>query len=303
MIPILLSLLVQVDGDWWNREWAYRRPLEIRNNLGSTLPAGHPVGVELDPAFLQLLPKARPDLSDVVVVYNGRRVNSARMGSRKSGKFVAWFPTAAPLEKGKKDTGYALYYGNPNAPPPASSGATDFGIFESFQHAKTPPKFLEAKEPLAMTIEQGFLRVRDGSPLRPGATPAQVNLRVPPLKKGFILSMEILVDGIRNVMEIAAEVDLGAPGSEDPTIVPRVRKLIGQLGDPDWEQREKATRELIKIGVAALTEIDKAIRDEKPDIDEQEFGRERRTRTAGRAEAWQHDSVTELKELIGKSIS
>jgi len=51
-----------------------------------------------------------------------------------------------------------------------------------------------------------------------------------------------------------------------------------------------------------MKEIEKAIRDEKPDIDDQEFGRERRGRTAARAEAWQQDSVTEIKELLTKSI-
>ena len=51
-----------------------------------------------------------------------------------------------------------------------------------------------------------------------------------------------------------------------------------------------------------MKEIEKAIRAEKPDIDDQEFGRERRGRTAARAEAWQQDSVTEIKELLAKSI-
>ena len=51
-----------------------------------------------------------------------------------------------------------------------------------------------------------------------------------------------------------------------------------------------------------MKEIEEAIRAEKPEIDDQEFGRERRGRTAARAEAWQQDSVTEIKELLGKSI-
>ncbi len=63
-----------------------------------------------------------------------------------------------------------------------------------------------------------------------------------------------------------------------------------------WIERpESAEREIEEIG--------NSIRAEKPDIDEQEFGRERRTRTAARAPAWQQDTVTELKELLSKSIS
>jgi hypothetical protein len=51
-----------------------------------------------------------------------------------------------------------------------------------------------------------------------------------------------------------------------------------------------------------MKEIEKTIWAEKPDIDDQEFGRERRARTAARAEAWQQDSVTEITELLAKSI-
>ncbi len=51
-----------------------------------------------------------------------------------------------------------------------------------------------------------------------------------------------------------------------------------------------------------MAEIEEAIRAEKPDIDDQEFGRERRGRTAARAEAWQQDSVTEIRELLANSI-
>ncbi len=51
-----------------------------------------------------------------------------------------------------------------------------------------------------------------------------------------------------------------------------------------------------------IEEIGEAIRAENPDIDEQEFGRERRTRTAARAADWQQDSVTELRDLLTARI-
>ena len=63
-----------------------------------------------------------------------------------------------------------------------------------------------------------------------------------------------------------------------------------------WIERpESAERE--------MEEISNAIRAENPEITEQEFGLERRTRTASRAQAWQQDSVTEIKELLDRSIS
>ena len=50
-----------------------------------------------------------------------------------------------------------------------------------------------------------------------------------------------------------------------------------------------------------MEEIEKAIRTENPDITDQDFGRERRERTAARAGDWMHDTVTELKELLANA--
>ena len=50
-------------------------------------------------------------------------------------------------------------------------------------------------------------------------------------------------------------------------------------------------------------EIEKAIRDENPDISDQEFGRERRTRSGARAEAWQQATVEEIISKLQAGIS
>lgn len=50
-------------------------------------------------------------------------------------------------------------------------------------------------------------------------------------------------------------------------------------------------------------EIEAAIRAENPDISDQDFGRERRTRTSARAEAWQQATVEEIIDRLQKSIS
>ena len=51
-----------------------------------------------------------------------------------------------------------------------------------------------------------------------------------------------------------------------------------------------------------MLEIEAAIRAENPDINDQDFGRERRTRTAARAEAWQQASVEEIIERLKGSV-
>ena len=48
--------------------------------------------------------------------------------------------------------------------------------------------------------------------------------------------------------------------------------------------------------------IEEAIRKDNPEINDQDFGRERRSRTAARAEAWQQATVEELLGLLTRSV-
>ena len=58
-----------------------------------------------------------------------------------------------------------------------------------------------------------------------------------------------------------------------------------------------------EIAVIEQREIEKAIRDENPGIDDREFGQQRRSRTAAKADDWIAATVVELKELLEKSIT
>jgi thiol-disulfide isomerase/thioredoxin len=58
-----------------------------------------------------------------------------------------------------------------------------------------------------------------------------------------------------------------------------------------------------EIADREMKAIEEAIRKDNPDINDQEFGRERRTRTAARAADWQRASVTEIIDLLNKSLS
>ena len=71
-------------------------------------------------------------------------------------------------------------------------------------------------------------------------------------------------------------------------------------GDHDYichwiERPAVAEREMHQI------EVD--IRAENPDIDDQAFGRERRQRTAAKADEWIAATVVEIRELLEKSVS
>jgi thiol-disulfide isomerase/thioredoxin len=56
------------------------------------------------------------------------------------------------------------------------------------------------------------------------------------------------------------------------------------------------------VAESEIREIEEAIRAETPDITDQDFGRERRARTAAKAGDWQRASVTEIIELLKRSL-
>ena len=58
-----------------------------------------------------------------------------------------------------------------------------------------------------------------------------------------------------------------------------------------------------EVAAKEIQGIETAIRSENPEINDQDFGRERRSRTADRAEAWQQATVEELVSLISKNMS
>ena len=57
------------------------------------------------------------------------------------------------------------------------------------------------------------------------------------------------------------------------------------------------------IAEREMHQIEVDIRAENPDIDDQAFGRERRTRTAAKADEWIAATVAEIRELLEKSLA
>ena len=58
-----------------------------------------------------------------------------------------------------------------------------------------------------------------------------------------------------------------------------------------------------EVAEREIHEIEAAIRAENPEVTDQEFGRERRARTAAKAQDWQRASVTEIIALLNKSLA
>ena len=57
------------------------------------------------------------------------------------------------------------------------------------------------------------------------------------------------------------------------------------------------------IAEREMHQIEEDIRAENPDIDDQAFGRERRARTAAKADEWIKATVVEIRDLLEKSVA
>jgi hypothetical protein len=256
MKGLLLALLLVPQDAWWDPGWAFRRRIEIRNNLDDApLRAGHPVSIEFDADYLGIRGKSRGDLADLAVVHVGNRLPHLLLPGRSEARRVLWFRTAEDLRAGAKDARYALYYGNPAADAkPADPGAV-FEFHETFDSPEALRR-LEVDRDVKAAVRDGALRIEGGLQGRSPEVPARLSLRLPPPEGGFELSVEITIQAPPGaVLGVDAAVDLKEPRSDDPALAKRIDALIELLGDADWDAREKATGELVKIGRAAVAKL------------------------------------------------
>jgi len=257
MIAILgfLSLLqAQAPDGWWDREWTCRRRLAVRNNLEETLKAGFQVQIEFDADYLGLRQKARPDLSDLALVHAGRPIPFSLLPSATRGRHVLWFGAAADIRPSGADDRYALYYGNPKAPP--APGGPVFDFFEDFSRPDALREKFAVDADATAAVQDGALVIRDVAASRTANAPARLVLKGPPPGEGFSLSLDLEVDSTNaSALGFSVDVDLKEPGGEAPEAARRIDELIDKLGDADWEAREKATQELIRIGKPAVAKL------------------------------------------------
>lgn len=258
VIPALLAALqVQPPDGWWDRAWAHRRRLSVRNNLREPLGTGYPVRVEIDPDFLGLPGKARPDLSDLAVVHAGKAIPSVLLPSREKGRWALWFRAAADIAPSAADPGYAVYYGNPSAPAPSPGAVFDF--FEDFSRPDSIREKFRIDPGLEAFHEDGALAVRDAADRPPGPSPARLVLKGALPGEGFALSFDLEVrDPASSALAFSADVELREPGEATAGDARRIEELVAKLGDDSWEVRERATEELIRAGKPAVPKLREA---------------------------------------------
>lgn len=259
---MLLALVLQ---DWWNNDWAYRRAVVLMNTRTRAVEAGTRINVPVELGYIKIADKCRADLADLRVVYKGSEIpfEFVRYESERGAAVMLWFKTQAELRRGfdERDSGYALYFGNPGAAAPAY----DDGALYHFSVAVTSKDAVAAKlkidpEADAVAEEQGLRIVR----LDPKATesaPARVVLRCPPPGRNQRVRVTLQWDAPGDAVGF---VGLQSGAADAPDVDEETRRRIAgfirDLGSDDWEVRERATAGLIGTGRAALPPLRESAR-------------------------------------------
>jgi hypothetical protein len=246
------------DDAWWSQDWKFRRPLTIRNPGEKPLAKGYTLQVEIDPDYLQIREKSRPELEDWTLVRGAERVP---LLLQPSGRVLRMcFRTAAEIPAGADDR-YYLYYGSPGAAAAKAAPDDVFDFWEDFSRPEALAERFRIDKDLTATVADGALVIRDVANDRTASSPARlVFAKFPPLD-GFELSFDLEMDSNDLAgASFAVAVDLKEAGANEAAIAKKVDELIEKLGDDNWENREKATKDLIALGRPAAARVLEASR-------------------------------------------
>lgn len=252
---------------WFDPAWKHRRRISVRNNLDGELKAGYPLQVEFDPAYLGLLEKSRRDFADLALVHAGRRVPFALLPGRSPDRRLLAFRTAADLAARASDARYALYFGNPEAASGAAGPEAVFDFYEDFTRPDDLARRFEIDREISCAVHEGALVIRDVAAGRTQDAPARLVLKGAPAAAGFSLSFDLEIDSSNAAgAGFAVTVEMKGEAAADPALGKKLDDLVEKLGDLDWEVREKATRELIKVGRPAVPRIAAALRSSDAEV-------------------------------------
>ena len=269
MKPLLLlfALLAPAPASeaWWNRDWKHRRPVAVTNRLDKPLEKGYTIQVELDPDYLGLRDRSKADFSDWTLVHRGVPVPCLLQPGRAKVQVLS-FRLAADIKAEGSDA-YLLYYGNPAAPVPAVLPADIFEFHEDFARPEALAERFSVDKDLTCAVQDGALVVRECANGRNAATPCRIVFRKFPVFPGFELSFDLEMDSTDAAAAAClATIELKEAGAGDASIDKKVAELIERLGDDAWEDREKATRDLIALGRPAVARLSEAAKSTDAEI-------------------------------------
>jgi hypothetical protein len=252
MTAFFAAILLQ---DWWNGDWTSRRAVELANRADRALPAGSPVTFTLDESIA--------NAAELVVLHGGKPMPF--LAEKRDRKVLVRFRTAAEIARGARDAGYAIYYGNASAPANATKPAELWDFHEDFDGA---PESVAIDAALKTSIDKGMLAITDVAVERSELAPARIALKGAAPKGAFAIEVDFDVavkEDAQAAVGLLVEMKEKALATDDAT-AKKVRDLVDRLGDESFETREEATKELVKLGRAALAKVQEAARSADAEI-------------------------------------
>lgn len=263
-LALLAPAAAPAEG-WWNKDWKYRRPITVNNRLDRPLEKGFSITVDVDPDYLSIGEKSRPDFADWALVRGDVRIPFVlQPGNRKMQ--ILTFRLAEDIRAGASD-GYSLYYGNPEGTALKSTVDDAFDLYEDFSRPEALAERFEVDKDLTVAVEDSRLVIREVANGRDAAAPCRIGFRKFPSIPGFEIQFDLEMDSTDAAGACCLlSIDLKEQGTADPAIGKKVEALIEQLSDDAWESREKATRELIAIGRPAVARLTEAARSSDAEV-------------------------------------
>lgn len=260
LTPLLLATLLQ--EDWWDARWQYRRRITIQNRSDEPIPKGHQLCVELDPKYLGIDARSAAGYPDLVLVHGGRE-QACRLLPGRNGRLALWFRAVEEIPKESRDVRYGVYYGNPSGRRTADSPVFDFA--EDFSSGRSD--LFEADADVQLAIRDGRLTITDASAERTDLAPSLVRLRVAAIPPNFALSLDLEIEPQPDaVFDVGLRVDFKETIEVTEALRRKIDRLADRLGAFDWEDRESATTELLKIGTPAIPRLEQSLRSSDPEV-------------------------------------
>lgn len=269
MKPLLVALALlgpsPAGEGWWDPAWKYRRPLQVTNRLDRALEKGHTMQVEVDPDYLGIRDRSKADFSDWTLVRGGVSLPCLVQPGRAKTQLLS-FRLAADIKPGGGDA-YHLYYGNPGAAAGTTLPADVFEFHEDFSRPEALAERFQVDKDLTCSVQDGVLLIKECASGRNATTPCRIAIRKFPAAADFELSFDLEMESTDAAAAgCLATIELAEAGAGDPSTDRKVAELVEKLGDDAWEDREKATRELIALGRPAAARLAEAAKSTDAEI-------------------------------------
>jgi hypothetical protein len=190
------------------------------------------------------------DAADVAVFHKGKPL--ATWASRGQ----IWFRAAAPILPNDRDEGYEVRYGG--APVPGRPREV-FEFFDCLMGKGLDRARWSWDPEMTFQPDDRGLAITAIPTGRTDRAPASLIPRLPPLPPSFVLEADLRWEITANTrLSFAVRAELAPPTDAQGEEMKRAAELVRRLEEEDIEVRERATRELITLGRAAIPSLREA---------------------------------------------